>query len=63
MNGLLAPDLFLVRGHPYTVVVETGLGVNPDVPFHPLYITSDPVGGHMKKTELQKKVRRKLPTT
>ena len=34
----------LQRGKEYTFVVETGLGSDPDQTFHPLYITSDPIG-------------------
>ena len=44
INGILAPDMTLQRGKEYTFVVETGLGSDPDQTFHPLYITSDPIG-------------------
>ena len=44
INGILAPEMTLQRGKEYTFVVETGLGSDPDQTFHPLYITSDPIG-------------------
>jgi hypothetical protein len=44
INGILAPDMTLQRGKEYTFVVETGLGSDSDQTFHPLYITSDPIG-------------------
>ncbi|CAH1404632.1 unnamed protein product [Nezara viridula] len=50
INGLLIPEIHVVRGHTYSFVVEGGL--NPEVPakFHPFYITDDPVGGYQYKT-------------
>ena len=48
INGILAPDMTLQRGKEYTFVVETGLGSDPDQTFHPLYITSDPIGKYLK---------------
>ena len=44
INGILAPEMTLQRGKEYTFVVETGLGSDNDQTFHPLYITSDPMG-------------------
>lgn len=55
VNGLLAPDVYLVRGRSYVFVVETGLGGGPRGTFHPLYLTSDSAGGYQAKTEFQKK--------
>lgn len=56
INGLLIPEIYLVRGQTYTFVVEGGL--DPDVPakYHPFYITDDPVGGYEYKTDEERKV-------
>ncbi|XP_049880584.1 protein Skeletor, isoforms B/C isoform X2 [Pectinophora gossypiella] len=55
INGLLIPEITVVRGRKYTFVVEGGS--DPDTParYHPFYITSDPVGGYYHKTEEEKK--------
>lgn len=57
INGLLIPEIYLVRGKTYTFVVEGGL--DPDVPakYHPFYITDDPIGGYEYKTDEEKEVR------
>ncbi|CAL7938166.1 unnamed protein product [Xylocopa violacea] len=58
INGLLIPEINVVRGKKYTFVVEGG--ENPDTParYHPFYITDDPVGGYQHKTPEEKaKVR------
>lgn len=57
INGLLIPEINVVRGKTYTFVVEGGN--NPDVPakYHPFYITDDPIGGFEYKTEEEKNVR------
>ncbi|KAJ8709907.1 hypothetical protein PYW08_009911 [Mythimna loreyi] len=54
INGLLIPEINVVRGRKYTFVVEGGS--NPDVParYHPFYITNDPVGGYFHKTDKEK---------
>ncbi|GBP82368.1 hypothetical protein EVAR_55251_1 [Eumeta japonica] len=54
INGLLIPEINVVRGRRYTFVVEGGS--NPDVParYHPFYITNDPVGGYLHKTDTEK---------
>ena len=39
MNGVLSPDVYLVRGRKYIFVVETGLGGNGV--FQPVYFTTD----------------------
>lgn len=56
INGLLIPEIYLVRGKTYTFVVEGGL--DPDVPakYHPFYITDDPIGGYEYKTDEEKQV-------
>ncbi|XP_005182952.1 protein Skeletor, isoforms B/C isoform X1 [Musca domestica] len=55
INGLLIPEIHVVRGKTYTFVVEGGN--NPDIPakYHPFYITDDPVGGYEHKREEEKK--------
>ncbi|XP_068625418.1 protein Skeletor, isoforms D/E-like [Battus philenor] len=55
INGLLIPEITVVRGKKYTFVVEGGS--DPEVParYHPFYITNDPVGGYFHKTEDEKK--------
>ncbi|PZC78207.1 hypothetical protein B5X24_HaOG202458 [Helicoverpa armigera] len=54
INGLLIPEINVVRGRKYTFVVEGG--ADPDVParYHPFYITNDPVGGYFHKTNKEK---------
>ncbi|CAH2245286.1 jg15674 [Pararge aegeria aegeria] len=55
INGLLIPEVTVVRGKKYTFVVEGG--TDPDVParYHPFYITNDPVGGYYHKSDAEKK--------
>ncbi|XP_075986894.1 DM13 and DOMON_DOH domain-containing protein skeletor isoform X2 [Anticarsia gemmatalis] len=55
INGLLIPEINVVRGRKYTFVVEGGS--DPSVParYHPFYITNDPVGGYFHKTDEEKK--------
>ncbi|XP_055540426.1 protein Skeletor, isoforms B/C isoform X1 [Wyeomyia smithii] len=55
INGLLIPEIYVVRGKTYTFVVEGGH--DPDVPakYHPFYITDDPVGGYEHQEEKAKK--------
>ncbi|GLV32775.1 skeletor [Carabus blaptoides fortunei] len=54
INGLLIPEINVVRGKTYTFVVEGGL--DPEVPakYHPFYITDDSVGGYEHKTPEEK---------
>lgn len=56
INGLLIPEINVVRGKSYTFVVEGG--DNPEVParYHPFYITDDPIGGYEHKTAEERKV-------
>ncbi|XP_064074896.1 protein Skeletor, isoforms B/C isoform X1 [Vanessa tameamea] len=55
INGLLIPEITVVRGKKYTFVVEGG--TDPEVParYHPFYITNDPVGGYYHKSDAEKK--------
>lgn len=57
INGLLIPEIYVVRGKSYTFVVEGGL--DPEIPakYHPFYITDDPVGGYQHKTPEERRVR------
>ncbi|XP_054288516.1 protein Skeletor, isoforms D/E-like [Macrosteles quadrilineatus] len=58
INGLLIPEINVVRGKTYTFVVEGGLDPSIPAKYHPFYITDDPVGGYANKSpEEQKKVR------
>ncbi|XP_046667429.1 protein Skeletor, isoforms D/E-like [Homalodisca vitripennis] len=58
INGLLIPEINVVRGKTYTFVVEGGLDPTVPAKYHPFYITDDPVGGFANKSpEEQKKVR------
>ncbi|XP_061941831.1 protein Skeletor, isoforms B/C isoform X4 [Apis cerana] len=54
INGLLIPEINVVRGKKYRFVVEGG--ENPETParYHPFYITDDPVGGYQHKTPEEK---------
>lgn len=56
INGLLIPEINVVRGKEYTFVVEGGF--DPEIParYHPFYITDDPVGGYIHKTDAEKAV-------
>lgn len=56
INGLLIPEINVVRGKTYTFVVESGN--DPDIPakYHPFYITDDPVGGYEYKTDEERQV-------
>lgn len=58
INGLLIPEINVVRGKKYTFIVEGG--ENPDVParYHPFYITDDSIGGYQHKTAEEKAVRK-----
>ncbi|XP_060528013.1 protein Skeletor, isoforms B/C isoform X1 [Cylas formicarius] len=55
INGLLIPEIHVVRGQTYTFVVEGGK--DPEIPakYHPFYITDDSVGGYTYKTQEERK--------
>ena len=55
INGLLIPEIYVVRGKTYTFVVEGGQNPNSPAAYHPFYITDDPEGGYQFKTPEQKK--------
>ncbi|XP_058466228.1 protein Skeletor, isoforms B/C [Malaya genurostris] len=57
INGLLIPEINVVRGKTYTFVTEAGQ--DPEVPakYHPFYITDDPVGGyHHQEEDVRKNI-------
>ncbi|GAB6022740.1 hypothetical protein CHUAL_006836 [Chamberlinius hualienensis] len=51
INGLLIPEITVVRGKTYTFVVEGGNDIENPARYHPLYITDDPVGGYGAKSQ------------
>ncbi|KAF0313186.1 Protein Skeletor, isoforms B/C [Amphibalanus amphitrite] len=50
VNGLLVPEINVVRGRTYTFVVEGGGDPERPAKYHPFYITDDPEGGYQFKT-------------
>lgn len=56
INGLLIPEINVVRGQTYTFVVEGGLDAEIPAKYHPFYITDDPVGGYGYKTAEEREV-------
>lgn len=57
INGLLIPEINVVRNRTYTFVVEGGNDENVPAKYHPFYITNDPVGGFEHKIPEDKDVR------
>jgi hypothetical protein len=60
VNGLLIPEITVVRGKTYTFVVEAGNDPDHPVKFHPFYITDDSEGGYAYKTDEQKRVNKQF---
>lgn len=56
INGLLIPEINVIRGKTYTFVVEGGHDPDTAAKYHPFYITDDPVGGYEYKSEEEKAV-------
>jgi len=54
INGLLVPEVTVVRGETYTFVVEGGQNFERDARYHPFYITDDPEGGYGFKTPIER---------
>ncbi|XP_055385221.1 protein Skeletor, isoforms B/C isoform X2 [Condylostylus longicornis] len=54
INGLLIPEIHVMRGKTYRFVVEGGNDSDTPAKYHPFYITDDPVGGYEYKTEEEK---------
>lgn len=58
INGLLIPEIYVVRGKTYTFVVEGGDDKKFAAGYHPFYITDDPEGGYeFKSAQERRKVR------
>ena len=57
INGLLIPEVTVVRGETYTFVVEGGQSAERAARYHPFYITDDPQGGYGFKTPIERSVR------
>ncbi|CAB3367209.1 Hypothetical predicted protein [Cloeon dipterum] len=55
INGLLIPEINVVRGKSYTFVVEGGDNIDIPARYHPFYITDDAVGGYEHKTSEERK--------
>ena len=55
INGLLIPEINVVRGKTYTFVIEGGLDPDSPAAYHPFYITDDPEGGYEFKTPQERK--------
>lgn len=55
INGLLIPEIHVVRGKTYTFVVEGGLDPEFAAGYHPFYITDDPEGGYEFKTPQERR--------
>ncbi|XP_018334814.1 uncharacterized protein LOC108743722 [Agrilus planipennis] len=55
INGLLIPEINVVRGKTYTFVTEGGDDENFNAKYHPFYITDDPIGGYAYKTAEERK--------
>ncbi|XP_029163979.1 protein Skeletor, isoforms B/C isoform X2 [Nylanderia fulva] len=54
INGLLIPEINVIRGKRYTFVVEGGSDSEVPARYHPFYITDDPIGGYQHKTAEEK---------
>ncbi|XP_076651402.1 DM13 and DOMON_DOH domain-containing protein skeletor isoform X1 [Halictus rubicundus] len=54
INGLLIPEINVVRGTKYTFVTEGGEDAETPARYHPFYITDDPIGGYQHKTPEEK---------
>ena len=55
INGLLIPEIHVVRGKTYTFVIEGGQDPDQPAAYHPFYITDDPAGGFEFMTEDHKR--------
>jgi len=56
INGLLVPEVTVIRGETYTFVVEGGRDPDRPARHHPFYITDDPEGGYEFKTPTERSV-------
>merc|ERR1712106_767600 len=55
INGLLIPEIYVVRGKTYTFVVEGGDDKEFAAGYHPFYITDDPEGGYEFKSAKERR--------
>jgi len=55
INGLLIPEIYVVRGKTYTFVVEGGDDKEFAAGYHPFYITDDPEGGYEFKSKAERR--------
>ncbi|XP_001657668.2 protein Skeletor, isoforms B/C isoform X1 [Aedes aegypti] len=55
INGLLIPEINVVRGKTYTFVTEGGNDPETPAKYHPFYITDDSVGGYEHQDEEARK--------
>lgn len=55
INGLLIPEINVVRGKTYTFVVEGGDDKQFAAGYHPFYITDDPEGGYEHKSDAERR--------
>ena len=60
INGLLIPEIYVVRGKTYTFVVEGGDNKEFAAGYHPFYITDDPEGGYEFKSDRERRAVRVL---
>ena len=57
INGLLIPEIRVVRGETYTFYVQGGNDPSNQAKYHPLYITDDQIGGFKDKPPADRQVR------
>jgi len=58
INGLLIPEIYVVRGKTYTFVIEGGNDPDSPAAYHPFYITDDKEGGYQyKKPDQRRRTR------
>ena len=55
INGLLIPEIYVVRGKTYTFVIEGGNDPSQPATYHPFYITDDKEGGYQYKNPDQRR--------
>ncbi|KAL1494772.1 hypothetical protein ABEB36_010317 [Hypothenemus hampei] len=55
INGLLIPEINVVRGKTYNFITEGGENPEISAKYHPFYITDDPIGGYSYKSPEEKK--------
>ena len=56
INGYLIPEITVKRGETYTFKVEGGDNPSNQAKYHPFYITDDPKGGYVTKSDSEKAV-------